>query len=106
MEDTIQIDLVEINGKEVEVIGRNIKKYGYDNLLELAEYPHITTYTKSGKYVIEENEDWVVIENEDMKLFMNNVHGYIVIVEFEKTHYEDRKGLVVDKEGHIYYTIF
>lgn len=104
--DEIVIDLVEINGVEVEVINRGIKKYGYDNLFEIARYPHLTTYAKNGKNVIEETDDWLVIETEEMKLYMNNLDGYIVIIEFEQDHYEEGKGIVTDKEGHIYYTVF
>ena len=97
---------IEINGINVNVIAEGIKKYGYDNLIEIDEYPHTTTYKKAGSFVRNETEDWVVIETEDMKLYMNNNYGYIVIIECEKGHYEENKGMVTDKEGHIYYTTF
>jgi uncharacterized glyoxalase superfamily protein PhnB len=97
---------IEINGVEVNVIAEGIKKYGYDNLIEIDEYPHLTTYKKKGTFVSDETEDWVVIENDEMKLYMNNLDGYIVIIEFEKSHYEENRGMVTDKEGHIYYTYF
>lgn len=97
---------LEINGVEVNILATGIKKYGYDNLTEIDEYPHVTTYKKIRNVISNETEDWVVIENEDMKLYMNNNHGYIVIIEFDKSHYEENKGMVLDREGHIYYTMF
>ena len=100
------MDTIEINGKEVEVLADHINKYGYENLCEIAEYPHLTTYINKDGFVYDTTDDWVVIETEEMKLYMNNDIGYIVIIEFEKHHYEDNKGLVVDEKGHIYYTIF
>lgn len=97
---------MEINGVEVNIIATGIKKYGYDNLTEIDEYPYVQHYKKMGSYIGDETEDWLVIETEKMKLYMNNCDGYIVIIEFEQTHYEENKGMVLDEEGHIYYTIF
>lgn len=97
---------LEINGKLVEVLATGIRKYGYEDLTEIAEYPHITTYAKSGTFVRKTADDWTVIETKDLKLLMNNDVGYIVIIEFELHHYEEGKGLVTDREGHIYYTVF
>lgn len=100
------MDTITINGIEVEVIKTGIKKYGYNNLFELAKYPHVTEYAKRGTIVNCEAEDWVVLETDELKVYMNNLNGYIIFIEFEKSHYEVGKGLVFDKEGHIYYTIF
>ena len=97
---------IEINGINVNVLNENIKKYGYDNLIEIEEYPHLTTYKTHGTFVSEETDDWVVLETEEMKLYMNNLDGYIVIIEFEQSHYEEGRGMVTDKAGHIYYTSF
>ena len=97
---------MEINGVEVNIIATGIKKYGYDNLIEIDEYPYVQHYKKMGSYISDETEDWPVIETEKMKLYMNNCDGYIVIIEYEQTHYEENKGMVLDEEGHIYYTIF
>ena len=100
------MDTITINGIEVEVIKTGIKKYGYNNLFEIAKYPIVTEYVKRGTIVNSETEDWVVLETDELKVYMNNLNGYIIFIEFEKSHYEAGKGLVVDKEGHIYYTIF
>lgn len=97
---------IEINGIKVNVLAENIKKYGYEDLMEIEQYPRISTYKRNGTFVREETDDWVVIETEDMKLYMNNMDGYIVIIEFEKAHYDECYQRVVDKEGHIYYTTF
>jgi hypothetical protein len=100
------MDTIEINGKKVKVLAEHINKYGYEDLCEIAEYPVLTSYTNNNGFIYKTANDWVVIETKEMKLYMNNDMGYIVIIEFQKHHYEDKKGLVVDEMGHIYYTTF
>lgn len=98
------MEWIKINGQDVKVIRKGVKKFGRE-WDELEEFPTITTYHRSGVAIC---DDWLVIEQEgDFKLFMNNGPGYMVLVEFEKGHYEDDyKKHIIDRPGRILYTIF
>ena len=99
---------INLAAGEVTIIASGIKKYGYDDLREIEEYPRLSVYKRnaSGSFIYKTTDDWPVIETPEMSLFMNNEFGYIVIVEFEAHHYEEGRGLVVDRPGHIYFTEF
>lgn len=95
---------IEINGQTVKVLAEGIKKFGRE-WTEIEEYPTVVMQTKRGDHVY--SEDGVVIEEEgEFKLFMNNGPGFMVYIELQKEHYEEKKGFVVDRPGHIYFTMF
>ena len=98
------MDKIEINGQRVKVLADGIQKYGR-LWTEIEEYPTIVMHTKLGDHVY--SEDWVVLEDTGkFCLYMNNNHGFMVLIEFEQNHFEENRGYVVDKPGHIYYTSF
>lgn len=101
-------ETVEINGKKVEVLSDGIKKYGRE-WVEIEEFPMDVRYAHGGSTSVNKySEDWVVIEQEnDFKLYMNNIGGYLVLIEFEIDHYEDERNKhVIDRPGRILYTEF
>lgn len=98
------MDKIEINGKYVNVLAEGINYMGR-TWIEIEEFPVTTNITCYDKRVRRECEDWVVIEDNSIELHMNNDAGYIVLLELEKVHYEDKKGLVLDKPGRILYSV-
>lgn len=94
---------IEINGIYVNVLAEGIEKFGRV-WSEIDEYPTIVIHTRyNAKY----SDDWVVIEEQgEFTLYMNNEEGFLVLVELEKRHHEEDKGMVVDRPGRIFYTGF
>lgn len=95
---------ITINGFEVNVIASDISFNGqvWD---EIDRYPRLVeTRTLHGNHVHDYSDDWVVMGNEDYTLYMNNNEGFMVYVEQEKSHYDEGRGLVIDKRGRILYT--
>jgi hypothetical protein len=93
---------MKINEVEVKVIATGIEKYGrtWD---EIEFFPSVQVYFPNGRV---EQEDWLVLSDDDKDLYMNNLYGYMVLIEKQKEHYEEGKGYVLDKKGHIYFTYF
>lgn len=100
-------DTIEINGHEVRVLAGGIKKFGRE-WEQIEEFPMDVKYAHGGGTSVHEySEDWLVVEQDgDFKLYMNNGPGYMVLIEFEIHHYEDGRGLVVDRPGRILFTYF
>lgn len=96
---------IDIYGKEVNVLAEGVNYMGR-SWEEIDAYPRTVTTHNYGGHVHEEELDWVVLEDNNITLYMNNDVGYMVLVDHQITHYEEGRGLVVDKPGRILYTIF
>lgn len=94
---------IEINGTWVAVIEENISYMGRV-WTQVEKYPVTHMFTCYDKWVREECEDWPVLEDDNMTLYMNNEQGFMVLIEREKTHFEDKTGIVTDKPGRILYS--
>lgn len=96
---------ITINGIDVNVLCSDIAFNGqvWD---EIDSYPRLTeTKLIHGNHVHDYSNDWVVLDNEEFTLYMNNDEGFIVYIEKEKTHYDETEGRwITDKRGRILYT--
>ena len=99
------METICLNEVEVNVIGKNIEYLGrtWD---EIDKFPMTNVWRKNGTHIYNDKEDWVVTEDDKHILYMNNGDGYMVLIEFEQSHYVEDEGIVIDKEGRILFTYF
>lgn len=98
------MDTITINGRKVNVLKTDIKFNGrvWDEIEVFPRFiEHRLVHEKS---VYDYSDDWLVMENDDFALYMNNNDGYMVYIDKQNFHYEEDKGLVTDKKGRILYT--
>lgn len=100
------MDTITINGREVNVLKTDIKFNGrvWD---EIETFPRFIEHRLVHENAVYDySDDWLVMENDDFALYMNNNDGYMVYIDKQNVHYEEKKGLVTDKKGRILYTTF
>lgn len=98
------MNTITINGYDVNVIKTNVKFNGRE-WYEIETFPRIIEHRLVHENsVYEYSEDWLVMDNDEFSLYMNNSDGYMVYIGKQKDHYDKDKGLVTDKKGRILYT--
>ena len=96
------MDFVKINGEIVEVLAENVMMFGRE-WCEIECYPTEKYYERDGEWVFKSGEDLNVLYTEEFSLFINKVEGYMVLVIFTKSHYDETNSLVIDDNGRILY---